>query len=248
LLALVFIGAAFVLKAYPVVAGLLLLAVREGRELRRLLWVGGALLLALLPEVLRDLAIYGPRVPESHGLMTFGGSLAFVDLGCSSAGARAAGAVGGVVFFAAWWKLDPFAGWRVATADRAAWLGFVLGATLLTGCFFAGVSFSYRWVFSIWMAPWLWGLPRDVSAPRSARRLAALTGGLLLWALWADGIASGVIGKIIGEANPERAMRIADTFSAAEQPLHWAFFLCLLAFLAHFTREGFAVLRGRPPT
>lgn len=245
-LALVFIAAAFALKTYPLVAGLLLFALRDGRELRRLLLVSVGLLLALLPEVLRDLAVYGPRVTESHGLMTFGGSLAFAELGCSSALARLASAVCGAGFLAAWLKLNLFARWRIAPEDRGTWVGFVLGATLLTGCFFAGVSFSYRWIFAIWMAPLLWRLPRDASAPRAVRRLAAFAGGLLLWALWADGAASGVIGKFVGEANPDRAMRMADAFSAAEQPLHWAFFLCLLAFLAHFTREGFAVLRARP--
>lgn len=244
-LAPVFIGAAFTLKTYPLVAGLLLLALRDGRELRRLLWVSGAVFLALLPEVLSDLAVYGPRVPESHGLMTFGGSLGFVELGCSSAVARLAGVVCGAGVFTAWLKLNPFAGWRIAPEDRATWLGFVLGATLLTGCFFAGVSFSYRWIFAIWMAPLLWRLPRDASAPHAVRRCAAIIGGLLLWALWADGIASGIIGKIVGDAHPERVLRIADTFSAVEQPLLWAFFIGLLAFLAHFVRDRVAALRDR---
>ena len=127
------------------------------------------------------------------------------------------------------------------------WWSFVLGATLLTGCFFAGTNFGYRWIFALWLAPLLWRLPCDETAPAGVRRLARWTRGLLVFALWADPALSALLAHLTGRGVPCAPLeRWAAIFFACEQPVIWALFACLLAFLTHFVREGLRTLRGGP--
>ena len=232
---------AVLLKVYPAVALLVLLGLRDPRELRRVVWVGALALAVVLPDVVRDLARYGRIVPEMEGLTTFGARHLIVGLELPSAWARPLGVVCGAGVWAAWWWRNPLAGWT--PTDRRAWLAFILGASLLSGCFFAGGSFAYRWIFALWLVPLLGRLPRDEAAPRAVRRWAGMTAVLLLWALWADAAASSAISQLATGASPERVMQLADRFSYAEQPLLWAFFICLLAFLTHFARDAWRVWR-----
>jgi hypothetical protein len=229
------------LKAYPVVALPILLAGANPRDTRRLLFVSMLSLLVLLPDTARDFRHYAGIVPETEGLMTMGSRNLFVGLGLSLPMARLAGPLAGLLVIVAFLRTKPFLSWKIAEADRGAWLSFIFGATLLTGCFFAGASFAYRWIFSLWLVPLLWQLPRDAAAPVAVRRWAMATAALLLVALWADAAASSVLGRFAGPATPEKIMQTADRFFYLEQPLTWAFFICLLAFLTHFGRD--AVLR-----
>jgi hypothetical protein len=230
------IAAAVALKAYPAVAGLVLLGCRDARETKGLLWAAGLVMAAMLPDVLSDLAHYSARVPEIEGLMTMGARQIFIGLGASAFVARLAGLVLGALMVGVFCRSKFFEGWVIAPEDRGRWLGFVLGAVVLTGCFFSGASFAYRWIFAIWLAPLLWQLPRDHAAPRRVRRFAAVTAVLLIFALWADAAASGAIGKILAQEPRDRVMQVADRFFLAEQPVTWALFTCLVGFLTHFVR------------
>ena len=124
-------------------------------------------------------------------------------------------------------------------------MSFVLGAGLLTGCFFAGTNFGYRWIFALWLAPFLWRIWRNPATPRPVRGLGGVTAGLLLFTLWADALASLVIGRVWRGASPDLVFQIADQFFKAEQPVTWALFVCLLVFLTHFMRLGLKELFGR---
>lgn len=247
LLAVPLIIVAAALKAYPIVAGLILLAGHGPRDTRRLWW-GGALLLAVtLPDMVADLRRYAPIVPETEGLFTMGARNLFIGLGLPVNVARVLALAAGAVVVAAYLRAKLFAGWTVDPADRAAWLSFVLGAVLLTGCFFAGASYSYRWVFALWLVPLLWRLPRTASAPPKVRRLARATAVLLVIALWADAGASALIGRFSTGMTPEAIARMADRFFYLEQPVTWAFFVCLIGFLTHFAQAGVRQLFSAEP-
>jgi hypothetical protein len=233
---------AVALKAYPVVALPILLAGATPRDTRRLLLAAALLLLVLLPDTARDFVKYAGIVPETEGLMTMGSRNLFVGLGVPLNLARLLGPLCGALLVGLCWRAKIFEQWTIKPEERGAWLSFVLGALLLTGCFFAGASFAYRWVFAIWLAPLLWQLPRDETAPRAVRRCALAAAGLLVFALWADGAVSSILGNLGGESVREQSMKAADMFFYMEQPIIWAFFGCLLAFLTRFARDGMSDL------
>lgn len=244
-LAAVPIAIAAGLKFYPAIAGLVLLAAPDARELRGRLLLAVGLLAVVAISIAPDLARASVLVPKAEGLMTFGAInlLEAAGLGGWRAAVAALGFV--VVAVGGFWRSGFFKAWRIAPADRAAWLGFVLGAALLTGCFFAGTNYAYRWIFAVWMAPLLWSLPRDRAAPSGVRRLAGLTAGLLVFALWSDAVASAVLAHFTGQIPTAEVVRWANGFFLLEQPVIWAFFACLLGFLAHFSREGVRTLWAR---
>lgn len=238
LLAAPLIIAAAALKVYPLVAGLVLLAGSGPRDTRRLVCFAALLLALALPDMATDFFRYAHVVPETDGLFTMGARNFFVGLGVPVTAARLGGLLGGAAIVALFLRAKLFTGWSIAPEDRAAWLSFVLGAVLLTGCFFAGASYSYRWVFALWLLPLLWRLPRDSAAPAKVRRLATLTAVLLGFVLWADALASVLIGRFMAGQTPEAITRMADRFFYLEQPVTWAFFTCVLGFLTHFARDG----------
>jgi hypothetical protein len=223
-----------------------LLAGDDTHEVRARVRIGALVVVLVLMNVAPDIAhLFGGREPKAAGLMTFGAGNLFEAVGLTPGSARLAGLALGGLLFGAFWRVRWLDGWEIAPADRAAWLSFVLGATLLAGCFFTGSNFAYRWVFAVWLAPLLWRLPRDESAPQFARQLARLTGLLLVIALWADAAMSAGLARYSGRVSGEGLVNVANRFFLLEQPLTWAFFGCLLAFLALFARRGVRVLLGR---
>jgi hypothetical protein len=240
--ALLAVGAG--LKYYPAAGALLLLAGGERRDVRLLLAVtAGALVLVAIgvgPSFLK----MAPMLPKAEGIMTFGSANLFEALGLGGRWAVIAGLLAGALIFAASLRFRGMRDWKVAPEQRSAWLSFILGSVLLTGCFFTGTNYAYRWIFAIWMVPLLWALPRDPAAPARVRRLARLTAALLLFALWGDAAASAVLGGFVGRLPAPTVVHFADMFFQCEQPLTWALFTCLLGFLAHFTRDGVRKLFG----
>ena len=242
------IVAAAALKAYPLVALPILLAGADARDTRRLLLLGGIVVLIVLPDMVMDFPRYTAVLPHPRGILTMGSQNLFLVFGAPLSASRVLGPVGGLAAIAILWRANLFAAWKIAPPERGAWLSFVLGALVLTGCFFAGASFAYRWVFAVWMLPLLWRLPRDLTAPRLVRHVSTATGVLLITALWADAGVGATLEIVDGAGlSREQLMTMADRFFAWEQPVTWALFLCLLAFLTHFAREGVArVFTGWP--
>jgi hypothetical protein len=169
-------------------------------------------------------------------MMTFGAAQVFL-LGGASPGLASACALGLGGLLLWWiWRRDPLAGWQPRPQLRNAWLTFVLGAVLLTGCFFAGLNFGYRWVFGVWLVPLLWSASADSAGPRVLGRLAQAGMALLLVLLWLDGIVSVFLWHYGATIGLEQAARWADRVCLLEQPFVWAFFGVLQVFLLHFTR------------
>ncbi len=244
-LAIGLIAVAAALKTYPAVAAVVLLAGGSPREVRGRVAAMIAVFALMAVDVARDFAHYGAVVPRPDGLMTFGAANIFIAAGASDPLANglalATGLVAGMVF----WRADFLGAWKIEPEGEREWLGFVLGAALLTGCFFAGMSFAYRWVFAVWMLPLLWRLRGDAGAPRNARRLATVTSVLLTLVLWIDPIASAVLFRHAKALGGESVTRWAGRVFLAEQPVTWALFACLLVFLVRFGRDGWRTLAGR---
>ena len=237
-LAAVPIALAAGLKFYPAIAGLVLLATPGGRERRGRILLAVGLLVLVGWDVGPDLARFGKFVPRAEGLMTFGAINLLAPAGLVGWRALATGLVLAALAVGLFLRTRIFDGWVLTPELRSAWLSFILGAALLAGCFFTGTNYAYRWVFAILMAPLLWRLPRDPTAPSGVRRLAALTAGLLVFVLWVDALASAVLARFLGRMPGDVLVGWADRFFLIEQPIVWGFFICLLGFLGHFAREG----------
>lgn len=238
----VLIAVAAMLKYYPAVAVLLMLAGADRRERRLRLLVSLLLLVLAGCSVADDLANFWGRAPQPEGLMSFGATALFNELGWAGGVPKLLCAGLGLGVVAVCWLRRTWGDWAPAPARQSDWLHFVLGAVLLTGCFFTSLNFSYRWIFIIWLAPWLWGLAHDGESPPAVRRLVHWTMGLLLVVLWWGPCCCLVLNGLIGRVPEATVMRLARLGFLVEQPFDWAFFCCLLVFLTHFARRGLAVI------
>jgi hypothetical protein len=232
------IAAAAALKYYPAAAGLVLLAAAPARELRGRVALAAGLFVLVGIGLKADLAAFAPLAPKPEGFLSFGSTAFFHALGWDGWAPKLLCVAGGAAAFGWFWRSRWFDGWEVPAGRRADWLHFVLGASLLAGCFFTSLNFSYRWIFAVWLAPFLWSLPTDSSAPARVRRLAALTRALLIAVLWIDAAACLVLNRFVDVVSVAELKRWAEIGFLLEQPVYWALFLCLLAFLARFTRQG----------
>lgn len=232
------VAAAAGLKYYPAAAVIMLLAPTEPREWRLRLFLGIALIILVGYNVAGDLAGFGPVAPKPEGLMTFGAIGFFHELGWDGRTPRLLCALAGLLGGLLIWRRNPMTDWEPSSSQRSDWLHFILGAVLLEGCFFTSMNFAYRWVFAIWLTPFLWSLPNDPDCPASVRRLAWHARWLLLVVLWCGPVSSALLYQLIGAVPGSTIMRLASWAFLVEQPFDWAFFLCLLVFLAHFTRQA----------
>lgn len=244
LLAPFLVAVAAGLKFYPAAAGLVLLAAAPARELRLRIALALGLLLLVGLGIRGELAGFGPIAPKPEGLLSFGATAAFNALGWTGWMPKAVAAALGLAAFVAFWRWRGLEEWSSLQDKPADRLAFVLGAVLLTGCFFTSLNFAYRWVFALWLAPMLWWLPAHAAVPAAVRDLARLTRALLFAVLWVDAAVCFVLNRFTGRVALADLQAMANRAFLVEQPLFWAFFVCLLAFLATFARQGWRNLRG----
>ncbi len=244
LLAVGLVAVAAGLKYYPAAAGLVLLA-GAGRAERRSRLVIALLLLALVAlSIGPDLVRHGRLAPQPEGLMTFGATAAFSALGWTGWLPKLLALLAALLAAGLGWRRRVLADWAPSPAQQSDWLHLVLGAVLLTGCFFTSLNHGYRWIFALWLAPLLWGLPGDAASPPAVRRLARWTRGLLLFVLWWAPACCLVLNGLIGVVPGAMVTRLAQAVFLIEQPADWALFGCLLVFLTHFARTQLQQLRG----
>lgn len=96
---------------------------------------------------------------------------------------------------------------------------FAVGACLLVGCFVAGTSYFYRWIFGLWLWPWL---AREAGAGRKVARVAL---GLWLVSIWAEGVLCLVVNAF------ELAYRPALGWRVVTQTPTWALLALLTGWL-----------------
>lgn len=232
------------LKYFPAAAGLALLASAPARELRWRLALGIVLLVITGISVAPDLAMFSAIAPKPYGWASFGAGNFFVTLGWDGTMPKVVLVVAAAALAMVAGRSRRLAGWVPTPGEQDDWLRFVVGGAMLTGCFFASTNFSYRWVFALWLAPLIWNLAHDSSAPATARRLARLSQWLLLAALWLDTCFTWIV--FLGRGTLTQAFWLGwlKWSYLAEQPLTWAFFACVLIFLVHFAKTGLRALRG----
>lgn len=248
LLALGLVIVAAALKFYPLVAALLLLPGADRREVGRNVLVAGLAIALVSANLLQEFARFQTVAPHPRGLVSFGATAYAPVLRWTGPGPMLLAVVAALGLVAWWWRSRWFDGWQVAEEDRSAWLGFILGAVLLTGCFFAGLNYTYRFVLALWLAPLLWRLPRDARAPLAVRRLAGLTAVLLVMLLWITPVLYAVVKYVRPRYEPLVVKAWAEGMLLGEQPLMWLLFACLLGFLTFFSREIFRTVRRAAPS
>jgi hypothetical protein len=232
------------LKYYPLAAALLLLVAPSREELRARLVVFALVMAIVGVSLAEDLMRFGSLAPHTEGLITFGATAIPVVLGSAWKGwTLLAWALGGGAFGVLLWRA-----WRRQAAAASEGpapsreeLGFVLGASLLCACFWLGMNHGYRWVFALWLAPWLWRQWHDETRDAATRALAKRTAWLLLAVLWIDSAIAFGLNRLLDRFPLPLLLKWANGLYIAEQPVTWTFFLCLLAWLARF---GVGVARG----
>jgi hypothetical protein len=244
-LAVVPIAVATGLKFYPAAAGVVLLAGIERTELRMRLLCAVAALALVLVDVVPDARRVSSLLPAAQGLMTFSAFHALEAFGASRPVALGIGLLLAGLAVVGFTRMKVLAGWNPAPDDPA-WLAFIAGAAVLTGCFLTGANHAYRWVFAVALAPLLWRLWHDDAAPRLARRFAMISAMLLLAVLWLDPLASVALNLAVGHVPPAAIVELANRFFFCEQPITWVFFWCLIGFLTHFVGGALRTLFAKP--
>lgn len=175
------------MKFYPLAGCIALVFVRRpGREvvgsLLFMLVVGGLVGASVADDFMR----VAPLIEHELGVFTFGGGQLLRLLGCpAGAVASATFGLGAVVFATAAWRCAP----APAAFPGREVIAFVLGAAVLLGCFWLGVSYAYRLAFAVLMLPLLWRWRRSADGDRN-RGWATVALGLILLLVWLDGLTS----------------------------------------------------------
>ena len=178
------------LKFYPIVAGLALgLVERPRREVWVSLAVMGLLALAVALSVADAIVRVLPLLMPPEGFFSFGSSALFTLAGLPPLTAKGAALVAGAMVILGWMRHTPVPPTTLPAHEKTA---FGLGALIVVGCFFAGVSYSYRLVFLLLMLPLLWTWSRAAGA-HSGAGIARLVLGLTLPLVWIDGLACATI-------------------------------------------------------
>ena len=230
--ALAGIAVATGLKFYPVVAGASLLLLRPLRT-AVVASIAAALLLGVtLHDVWGALGRGMFELPQA--LYTFGAAVLFRDVGWQ--GRMTAPAASVLLLAAAFWlvKTNRVAGLATAEPPSRERALFALGGVVLLACFVAGASYSYRCIFALWLAPWLWLQANEDMVPPLRRRTARLALWLLAGVLWADGVVCFVLNVAIGPMAEEPREWSQLAWRVLTQPLSWA----LMALVAGWWLEG----------
>jgi hypothetical protein len=215
------------LKYYPLVAAGALVLLPWNR---RLGWTFGLTLAGAL------LVLWSEKNSIGRGMLTmpatlyeFGAPVLWRDLALASATMTGLATLllglGAVITVRRRWAVGLADDSRGPEGERFL---FALGACLLVGCFLAGTSYFYRWIFGLWLWPWL---AREAGAGRKAAQVALVLG---LVSIWADGVLCLVVNSLGLVYRPALGWRVAT------QAVTWG----LMAMLAGWLLEGF-IARAR---
>ncbi|MES1194925.1 MAG: glycosyltransferase 87 family protein, partial [Opitutus sp.] len=227
------IGLATGLKYYPVVAVLALLWFRPVRQVPVVFGAGLLVAGLALVSVLPDLNHAPLAVPA--GIHTMGAPVWWRDFGWTDAQAR----IPAVLLFVAAGVLLIRTGVTAGLATRGEPRERVLAVTsisLLLACFISGVNYSYRWIFVVWVALWLWRRAGE-QLPGRQHYAAVIACGLVFISIWADGVLCLVVNQLPPKS-PAWIEHLLLVHRAWTQPLQWL----LMALLAGWLLEAVLAL------
>ncbi len=226
------------LKYYPIVCGAVFLLIRPRSRLIAALLAAAVVLGAAMISVagaLNRANLNGISV----SIYTFGAPVILRDLGWEGPRALVAGVgvmallVGASIF----WR-----GLRIMPESKspAAEAAFVLGAAALAGCFLTGISFAYRCIFLLLVAPWLW-------EQRTLRADAKAGLWLTLAVMWLDGLSCLVMNFVVGPVNKSLVPSIQLLWRFATQPIAWILMVLLVRWLLEIALAAWRAERGTAP-
>ena len=234
--AAVAVALATALKFYPVVAvvALVIHHLRAGRGRTALASVAlaGLALLAVWPQMTRG------RFPVEVSVHVWGARIWPQDLGLGTAGTVGLIAVGAAVAIALAFGRPAGDRRPLTPVEEESGAAFLLAATVLVACFLAGSNYGYRWIFAIWLGPWLLARWDDSRRPGWQRRAVGLAWILVPLVLWLDGLlcllvnTGGLVAAGLDYAGLQFKWRLLT------QPFHWL----LLVLLAGWLLEAVAAL------
>lgn len=206
------------LKFYPVAAGLVFLLIPGPRRMLQVTGLAALILGAVLVSVGSQLhrGIFHVE-PEIY---TMGGRIWLMDLGLTERPAVIASIVllGAAAVVVAW------RGWTTGLArpegDPETRVAMTMAGALLVCCFLGTVNFGYRWIFALWLAPWLWQHRRGCVAAR-------VTVWLLPVVLWHDAVLCVTTSLWFPSLKPEQYDRILVTWRLVTEPLVWLLMILL---------------------
>jgi hypothetical protein len=223
------------LKYYPIVGGAVFLLVRPRSRLITTLAVALAVSGAALAQVASAMGRTGMYETPST-IYIFGAPVILRDLGLAGPRALAAGVailavlVAGSIF----WRGLRVMQRATSPVNQAA---FVLGAAVLVGCFLAGISFAYRCIFLLLLAPWLW-------EQRTVRPDARLAVWLTAAVLWLDGISCLVMNFLVGPVDNVAIPTLQLAWRLATQPIAWILMVLLTRWLLEVAVAAWRAERG----
>jgi hypothetical protein len=225
------------LKYYPLVAGLILLAEPDPRDRRFRLGVLALLLLMVGLSVGGDLQHIADTQPSVGGYQSFGAGSGLDILGVPGVwhgpvGVACGLALGLGAFFTRGWS-----GWLRRMAGEAQGLQLILGAALLAGCFWVGMSVAYRWVFAFWLVPFLWRPVEAGPMPAAVRRWWRAARATYWPALW-GGSAYFLLYDRLQAAGHAPSWRVGFAVWAVVQGASWVFCGALTVLVGAFAWDG----------
>jgi hypothetical protein len=218
------------LKFYPIIAGLALLLVRPPR----LMFVASALTLLSAGGVLFSVRgdLRQAAIPAPDSVHTLGAPVVFHDLGWASDITFGVGVLLLIVLALLCWSRGWYLRLDDARGDGRDRLAFACGAALLVGCFLAGISHAYRFVFVLFLAPQLWR-----AAAGSFRSLPV---GLTLAVVWFDGLYCLAANVPLSPAWLSDTLKQLWCWRLVSQPLVWVAMASLAASLLEMVRAAWA--------
>jgi hypothetical protein len=94
---------------------------------------------------------------------------------------------------------------------------FATGALLLTGCFVAGESYAYRWLFALWLWPWLWRRVKGDLADKAAITTLVVLG----ISLWGEGVFCLIV-NLHGGFTESAVERLSEIWTWGMHLIHWS--------------------------
>jgi hypothetical protein len=218
---------------YPLFAApIVFLGVGDRRKTWALSIVTAALLAAVLIDVLPDYFKVSGIMPPLLGMCCIGRGQLFDLLAVPDNWVLPCTLVIFALFAGFWWRVRLEVSAYVTSPKTVA---FVLGATLLLGCFIITENYSYRFVFSLFLLPLLGELLDRTPKSRTRRAAQSLVASLLI-VLWTDGLLGLVIVSAFRRGDMELMNRFILYSNWIVSVVSWIFMFLLTGFMVAIFR------------